>query len=164
MLFLEKKELIQIVSWIFHTNYNILIERHIHSIVLFDTINNKLPYIKSLAAKEGCHLSSFSFGGRFLFLFDLCPIIPTHRINDLKLGKNLITIEDNFGFSKKLRKYSLSKIKLIDDDTGEKFSDNSQDILPLNFDENRKYPVLFSFTVDSVHNKLQKNGVLVLIH
>ncbi|KAI5966858.1 DAPB [Candida pseudojiufengensis] len=124
------------------------IERHLHSINLFDQTNNGLPYIKDLTAKEGYYSSSFSSGGRFLFLSDLGPNVPTQRINDLKLGKNVKTIEDNFEFSKKLRKYILPEIKygeieLTDDETGEKFKVNTQEIFPLNFDKNKKYPVLF---------------------
>ncbi|KAI5950913.1 DAPB [Candida jiufengensis] len=123
------------------------IERHIHSINLLDTTNNGLPYVKDLTAKEGYYSSSFSSGGRFLFLSDLGPNVPTQRINDLKLGKNVKTIEDNSEFTEKLRKYVIPEIKFstveLEDENGEKFLVNAQETLPLNFDKKKKYPVLF---------------------
>ncbi|KAI3404849.2 DAPB [Candida oxycetoniae] len=125
------------------------IERHVHSIDLLDRTNNGLPYIKDITTKEGYYSSSFSSGARFLFLTDLGPEVPTQRINDLKLGKNVKTIEDNSALVKKLRDYELPQVnygtvELTDEETGGgKFYVNSMETLPPNFDKRKKYPVLF---------------------
>ncbi|WLF76527.1 hypothetical protein PVL30_000229 [Lodderomyces elongisporus] len=123
------------------------IERHIHSVNLLDRSNDGLPFIKDITAKEGYYSSSFSSGGRFLLLSDLGPGVPTQRINDLKLGKNVKEIEDNQELAQRLRDYALPEVKFdtveLTDEQGEKFLINSVETLPPNFDENKKYPVLF---------------------
>ncbi|CAK9436297.1 uncharacterized protein LODBEIA_P08550 [Lodderomyces beijingensis] len=123
------------------------IERHIHSINLLDRTNNGLPFVKDITAKEGYYSSSFSSGGRFLFLSDLGPGVPTQRINDLKLGKNVKVIEDNSDLVKKLREYAIPEVKYgtveLKGEKGEKFLVNSKEIFPPNFTKDKKYPVLF---------------------
>ena len=124
------------------------IERHIHSINLFDRSDDGLPYIKDITVKEGYYSSSFSSGGRFLFLSVLGPDVPKQQINDLRMEKKVKIIEDNSELIEKLRKYVVPEVKhstveLKDDESGETFLANAAEVLPLNFDKKKKYPVLF---------------------
>lgn len=124
------------------------IERHIHSINLLDRSDNGLPYIKDITTKEGWYQSSFSSGARFLFLSELGPGVPTQRVNDLKMHKNVKTIEDNSELVETLRNYVIpevkySQVELDDKETGQPFLVTAMETLPLNFDKTKKYPVLF---------------------
>lgn len=123
------------------------IERHVHAIELLDRTNNGLPYIKDITTKEGWYSASFSSGARFLFLSDLGPGVPTQRVNDLKMNKNVKTIEDNAELVAKLRDYIIPEVKYsqveLTDEEGGKFLATAMETLPLNFDKKRKYPVLF---------------------
>ncbi|EMG46503.1 DAP2 Dipeptidyl aminopeptidase B [Candida maltosa Xu316] len=123
------------------------IERHVHSINLLDRSNNGLPYIKDITTKEGWYSSSFSSGARFLFLSDLGPGVPTQRVNDLKLHKDVQTIEDNQELVEKLRDYVIPEVKYsqveLTDEDGDTFLASAVETLPLNFDKKKKYPVLF---------------------
>ncbi|RLV91636.1 Dipeptidyl aminopeptidase B [Spathaspora sp. JA1] len=124
------------------------IERHVHSINLLDHTNDGLPYIKDITTKEGWYDVSFSSGARFLYLSDRGPGVPTQRINDLKMNKHVITIEDNRELTKKLTKYDIPQIKyetieLQDQELGDTFLVNCKVTYPLHFDQDKKYPVLF---------------------
>lgn len=124
------------------------VERHIHAINLLDRSDDGLPYIKDITTKEGWYDSSFSSGARFLFLSELGPGIPTQRVNDLKLHKNVKTIEDNSELIETLRNYVIpevkySQVELNDETGGQPFLVTAMETLPLNFDKKKKYPVLF---------------------
>lgn len=124
------------------------VERHIHAINLLDRSDDGLPYIKDITTKEGWYDSSFSSGARFLFLSELGPGIPTQRVNDLKLHKNVKTIEDNLELIETLRNYVIpevkySQVELNDETGGQPFLVTAMETLPLNFDKKKKYPVLF---------------------
>ncbi|KAI5967722.1 DAPB [Candida margitis] len=124
------------------------IERHIHSINLLDRSDDGLPYIRDITANEGYYSSSFSSGARFLFLSVLGPDVPKQQINDLRLEKKVKIIEDNSELIEKLRKYVVPEVKYstveLQDEDGKPFLANAVEVLPLNFDKKKKYPVLFS--------------------
>lgn len=123
------------------------IERHVHSINLLDRSDGGFPYIRDITATEGYYSSSFSSGARFLFLSVLGPDVPKQQINDLRLENKVKIIEDNSELIEKLRKYVVPEVRYstveLKDEDEESFLANAVEILPLNFDKKKKYPVLF---------------------
>lgn len=127
------------------------VERHIHSVNLFDSIDLLLPEIKNVTdtSKEGWYTGSFSSGSRYLLLNYQGPKVPYQKLIDLHEHKDIRTIETNKEVSENLKKYLVPEIKYdiislgFDENTGEEIRANSMETLPLNFNPKYKYPVLF---------------------
>lgn len=129
------------------------IERHIHSINLDDAIKNenKLPKLKDITdiQTDGWYSGSFSSGSRYLLLTYQGPGVPYQKLIDLHNSRDIKTIESNEELQENLRNYVVPEVRYDvitlgnDEKTGEEIKANAVETLPLNFDPNHKYPVLF---------------------
>ncbi|ABN67851.2 dipeptidyl aminopeptidase B [Scheffersomyces stipitis CBS 6054] len=124
------------------------VERHIHSVSLFDKSNNGLPKVENITSGEGWFAGSFSSGSRYLLLTYEGPEVPYQKLIDLSSLKDVKTIESNQEVIDNLDDYLIPEVKyevieLQDEETGEIFKANAIETLPLHFDSRHKYPVLF---------------------
>lgn len=128
------------------------IERHIHSVNLFDAINSKtLPTVKNITntAREGWYSGTFSSGSRYLLLNNQGPNVPSQTLIDLHSLATLKTIETNENLINNLEDYDIPQTRYHtitlgkDSETGEDIKANAVETLPLNFNSDLKYPVLF---------------------
>ncbi|KAK6456375.1 dipeptidyl aminopeptidase B [Scheffersomyces xylosifermentans] len=124
------------------------VERHIHSVNLLDKSVDGFPEIKNVTSGEGWFSGSFSSGTRYLLLTYDGPEVPYQKLIDLEESKDIKTIESNQHVIDNLDDYLIPEVhyevvSLLDEESGDHFLVNALETLPLNFDKNRKYPVLF---------------------
>lgn len=124
------------------------IERHIYSVNLKDKeTHHEVKNITDVSS-SGWFSGSFSSGSRFLLLTYSGPDVPYQKLLDLHTMKTVTEIEENEQVRKILKDYDIpqSEFSVVDlgqDEDGEKILANAVEIKPLNFDPQRKYPVLF---------------------
>jgi dipeptidyl aminopeptidase len=114
------------------------IERHVYSVDLDGSNKQNLTNIE----ESGWYDVSFSKGARYLLLSNKGPGIPYQKLLDLH--KNTFSdFNSNEDLSNNLSKYNIPQTTFgnitLDDDT----IINYKETLPLNFDPNNKYPLLF---------------------
>lgn len=117
-------------------------ERHIHS------VNLLTKNIKDITTSAGYYSGSFSSGSRYLLLNYHGPEVPYQNIIDLREGSVTKKLETNSNLIATLSKYDLPKnkvevIDIIDEESGKVIKVNSRETLPLNFNSDKIYPVLF---------------------
>lgn len=127
-------------------------ERHIHSVNLVS------KNINDITTSAGYYSASFSSGSRYVLLTYQGPKIPYQNIIDLRDKVVLKNLETNEELTKLLKAYELPKniykvIDLIDEESGDVIKVNSRETLPLGFDPEKKYPVIF-FTYGGPNSQL----------
>ncbi|MDR1347587.1 MAG: S9 family peptidase [Prevotellaceae bacterium] len=99
---------------------------------------------KKLSAQNGTNSVVFGKGFKYYVNFFNnadTPLLVTLHSND---GKLLRTLEDNAHISKLVKEYNIAKREFFQFETGENIILNGYIIKPVNFDENKKYPVLMT--------------------
>lgn len=112
------------------------IERHVYSINLDGTEKNELTH------GEGWFETSFSFGGRFLLLDYQGPQVPYQKLIDLHTSKEELFTSNN-KLKKTLHSFNYSPIRYGNVTLDNGVAVNYKENLPLNFNPNKKYPMLF---------------------
>lgn len=119
------------------------IERHLYKVDLLD------PEAKESVTNvtdEAWYTASFSSGSRFMLLTYAGPKVPYQKLIDLHTGNETI-VEDNSYLKSIIGDYDLPKTSYGTVDLLVKGEEpiilNYLETLPLNFDKNKKYPVLF---------------------
>jgi len=96
--------------------------------------------VEQLVAHEGW-LQVSAAGAYFLVKASQLNVAPKFYLLGKK-SKNLVLLEDNAALNKNIQKYGMDNMEFFSIDwKGEKY--NAWRILPLDFDPNKKYPVLF---------------------
>lgn len=114
------------------------IERHVYSVDLEGASKENLTDV----SKDGWFDVSFSKGARYLLLSYQGPDVPYQKLLDLHKGSS----EDfsvNTDLQKTLDEYSLPEVKFGNITLDEGLTVNYKETLPLNFDPQKKYPLLF---------------------
>lgn len=130
------------------------IERHIYSVNLLEAIENSkvVPKLKNVTddSQVGWYIGTFSSGSRYLLLNYRGPEAPYQKLVDLhKNGITIKVLEDNKELIETLKDYAIPENNYqivtlgVDESTGEEIKAHAIETLPLNFDESKKYPVLF---------------------
>ena len=99
---------------------------------------------RKLSAQDGTNSTIFSNGFKYfinLYSNSETPLVVTLHSAD---GKLLRTLEDNAELRERMKGYNIAKREFFSFTTTEKISLNGYIIKPLNFDENKKYPVLMT--------------------
>lgn len=127
------------------------VERHVHSVSLNEAISgDNLPQVKNITdtSKDGYYRASFSSGSRYLLLTYTGPLVPYQQLIDLSTNEIVKTLETNDQLASTIEKYALpevehSVITIGKDESGEDIVVNAVETFPLDFNPNKKYPVLF---------------------
>lgn len=124
------------------------IERHIFSLNVFEDENDGMPHVNKLTRGEGWYHGSISSKSKYMLLNYEGPETPYQELIDLETLELILVIESNDQLKENLDKYALPKVKyqiveLEDEETKKSFKAHAVETLPVNFDANRKYPVLF---------------------
>ena len=99
---------------------------------------------RKLSAQDGTNSTIFSNGFKYfinLYSNSETPLVVTLHSAD---GKLLRTLEDNAELRERMKGYNIAKREFFSFATTEKMSLNGYIIKPLDFDENKKYPVLMT--------------------
>lgn len=114
------------------------IERHLYSINLEATLKNNITEIDN----ESWYDVSFSKGARYLLLSYQGPNIPYQKVIDLYENTSK-GFTDNTNLEKIVEEYNIPETRYGNVTIDENVVLNYKETLPLNFDSNKKYPLLF---------------------
>lgn len=126
-------------------------ERHLYKINLLEaTTKETLPVVHNITddSQPGWYRASFSSGSKYLISLKSGPDVPEEKLVDLHSLETIKVLESNDNVVKSLSSYDVPKknytvINLGTDENGEEILANAVEILPLNFNPSKKYPVLF---------------------
>ncbi|MDR2125349.1 MAG: S9 family peptidase [Prevotellaceae bacterium] len=99
---------------------------------------------KRLSLQLGSNSATFSKGFKYYINFfsdASTPLVITIHTAD---GRLLRTLENNAQLRERIEEYNIAKREFFQFETSEKISLNGYIIKPVNFDENKKYPVLMT--------------------
>lgn len=105
-------------------------------------VSIKNAKLSELSKKDGTNTAAFSKGFKYFINYysniNQASYITLHRSS----GKEIRVLKDNEELQKKLENYSLSPAEFMRINTSDELSLNAWMIKPVDFDPNKKYPVL----------------------